>query len=104
MVAAVLFAVIQGFIGSFKAASLMREVGLVSTQPRKHRHKITGEESKIAPNLLKRKFNVESKNQVWCGYVTYVWSGTQWLYLAVVMDLYARKMWAGLAQPVLTQI
>jgi putative transposase len=83
-------------VGRYKAASLMKEAGLVSTQPRKHRYKIAENESKIAPNLLKRKFNVEGKNQAWCGDVTYVWSGTQWLYLAVVMDLYARKIvgWA----------
>jgi putative transposase len=56
----------------------MQEAGLVSTQPIKHRYKITGDESKIAPNLLKRAFNVESKNQVWCGDVIYIWSGLVW--------------------------
>jgi putative transposase len=88
-------------VGRYKAASLMKEAGLVSTQPRKHRYKITGDESKMAPNILKRAFNVESKNQVWCGDVTYIWSGTQWLYLAVVMDLYARKIvgWACSTSP-----
>jgi len=88
-------------VGRYKAASLMREAGLVSTQPRKHRYKITGDESKMAPDLLKRKFNVEGKNQVWCGDVTYIWSGNQWLYLAVVMDLYARKIvgWACSTSP-----
>ncbi len=30
-------------------------------------------------------------NQVWCGDVTYIWTGTQWAYLAVVLDLFARK-------------
>jgi putative transposase len=38
--------------GVIKAARLMQEAGLVSTQPRKHRYKITGDESKMAPNLL----------------------------------------------------
>jgi putative transposase len=88
-------------VGRYKAASLMREAGLVSTQPRKHRYKITGDESKIASNLLKRKFNVEDKNQVWCGDVTYIWSGTQWIYSTVVMDLYARQIvgWACSKSP-----
>ncbi|MGS0734953.1 IS3 family transposase, partial [Shewanella sp. 125m-1] len=83
-------------VGRYKAASLMRDAGLISSQPRKHRYKVANDESKIAPNLLKRQFNVEAINQVWCGDVTYVWSGTKWLYLAVIMDLYARKIvgWA----------
>ena len=38
-------------VGRYKAARLMQEAGLVSTQPIKHRYKITGDESKIAPNL-----------------------------------------------------
>lgn len=35
-------------------------------------------------------------DQVWCGDVTYIWAGTEWLYLAVVLDLYARRVvgWA----------
>ncbi|NOZ51821.1 MAG: DDE-type integrase/transposase/recombinase [Gammaproteobacteria bacterium] len=39
---------------------------------------------------------VDAPNKVWCGDVTYIWAGTQWLYLAVVMDLYARRIvgWA----------
>jgi putative transposase len=87
-------------VGRYKAASLMIEAGIVSTQPRKHRYKITGDESS-APDLLKRQFNVEGKNQVWCGDVIYIWSGTQWLYLAVAMDLYARKIvgWACSTSP-----
>lgn len=88
-------------VGRYKAASLMRDAGLSSSQPRKHRYKVANDESKIAPNLLKRQFNVEAINQVWCGDVTYVWSGTKWLYLAVVMDLYARKIvgWACSESP-----
>ena len=30
-------------------------------------------------------------NKVWCGDVTYIWTGKRWAYLAVVLDLYARK-------------
>jgi putative transposase len=83
-------------VGRFKAASLMREANIESKQPPKHKYKIAKEESKIAPNILQREFNVSRPNQVWCGDVTYVWAGTQWLYLAVVLDLYARKIvgWA----------
>jgi putative transposase len=74
----------------------MKEAGIVSTQWRKHRYKIADHESKVAPNLLRREFTVEVPNKVWCGDVTYIWAGTKWLYLAIVIDLYARKIvgWA----------
>ena len=83
-------------VGRYKAASLMKEVGITSKQPNKHKYKISEDISKIAPNRLNRQFDVETVNQVWCGDVTYVWAGNQWMYLAVVMDLFARKIvgWA----------
>ena len=69
----------------------MAEAGIVSKQPSKPRHKNTGKESVIAPNHLKRNFSPDAPNQIWCGDVTYIWAGNQWLYLAVVMDLYSRR-------------
>lgn len=83
-------------VGRYKAKSLMREANIVSTQLRKHTYKIADHESKVAPNLLNREFTVEAPNNVWCGDVTYIWAGSQWLYLAIVIDLYARKIvgWA----------
>jgi putative transposase len=88
-------------IGRYKAKSLMREAGIASKQPRGHRYRIAEEESIIAPNHLARKFTVSKANQVWCGDVTYVWSGKQWLYLAVVLDLYKRRVvgWACSTSP-----
>ena len=70
----------------------MKEAGIVSKQQKRHRYRIAEHESVIAPNHLARKFNVGKANEVWCGDVTYVWSGNSWLYLAVVMDLYKRKI------------
>lgn len=83
-------------VGRYKAKSLMREANIVSTQWRKHSYKITDHESKVAANLLNREFTTEAPNKVWCGDVTYIWAGTKWLYLAIVIDLYARKIvgWA----------
>ena len=43
------------------------------------------------PNYLERQFAVTEPNQVWCGDVTYIWTGKRWAYLAVVLDLFARK-------------
>lgn len=78
-------------VGRFKARSIMAEANLTSKQPG-HRYKKTGSEADIAPNLLNREFTVTGPNQVWCGDVTYIWAGTCWLYLAVVMDLCGRRI------------
>lgn len=74
----------------------MREASLQCRQRRSHRYRSSGAEALIAENLLKRNFKVSKINEVWCGDVTYIRLGKRWLYLAVVMDLYARRVvgWA----------
>lgn len=88
------------YVGRYKAGRLMAEAGLESKQPG-HRYKKTGGEICIAPNHLNRAFSVTSPNQIWCGDVTYIWAGTGWVYLAVVLDLYARRVvgWAMSQSP-----
>lgn len=88
-------------IGRYKTRSLMKEADLVSTQHRRHHYRIVEDESVIAPNHLNRAFNVTQENQAWCGDVTYVWAGACWLYLAVVLDLYTRRVigWACSTTP-----
>ena len=44
------------------------------------------------PNTLNREFDVPEPNKVWYGDITYIWAQGKWHYLAVVMDLYARRM------------
>ena len=83
-------------IGRFKVRGLMRAAGISSKQPGKHRYKLAVTPSDIAENTLSRAFEVPDKNRVWCGDVTYIWSGTRWVYLALVIDLWARRIvgWA----------
>jgi len=83
-------------IGRFKVRRLMSELGLVCKQPGAHAYKHATVERLDIPNRLDRKFDVKQPNQVWCGDITYVWTGQRWSYLAVVMDLYARRVvgWA----------
>jgi len=80
----------------YVASKLMSELQLYSCQQPKHSYKRATKEHPIAPNHLDRQFSVDRPNQVWCGDITYIWAGQRWAYLAVVLDLYARKVvgWA----------
>jgi len=71
---------------------MMKELKLVSCQLPAHRYKKANQEHIAIPNHLDRQFDVDRPNKVWCGDVTYVWTGSRWSYLAVVLDLYARKV------------
>jgi putative transposase len=45
-----------------------------------------------AANLLDQNFSAETMNERWASDITYIWTGQGWLYLAVVMDLYSRRI------------
>ena len=79
-------------IGRFKVSRLMAEIGLICKQPGPHTYKQATVERLDIPNVLDRQFNVERPDQVWCGDITYIWTGTHWSYLAVVLDLFARRV------------
>jgi len=78
-------------LSRYRARGLMKELELVSCQEPKHRYKKASQEHVAVANQLDRQFDVTAPNQVWCGDVTYIWSGKRWAYLAVVLDLFARK-------------
>jgi len=79
-------------IGRFKVRSLMRDAMLVSKQSKAHVYKQTGVERLDIPNHLDRAFDVDAPNRVWCGDITYIWADGCWHYLAVVIDLYSRRV------------
>nr|WP_156129930.1 IS3 family transposase [Aeromonas australiensis] len=78
-------------LSRYRATKLMKELGLVSCQQLSHSYKKAAQEHPAIANQLDRQFAVTAPNQVWCGDVTYIWTGKQWAYLAVVLDLFARK-------------
>ena len=78
-------------LSRYRATRLMKQLGLVSCQLPKHAYKKADREHIEIPNHLDRQFQVTKPNQIWCGDVTYVWTGNRWAYLAVVIDLFARK-------------
>lgn len=82
-------------IGRYKVRKLMQEAGLESKQP-SHKYQVCHAERIDIPNLLNREFTMRKCNQVWCGDITYIWAGQSWVYLALVIDLFTRRVvgWA----------
>ncbi|NBD09110.1 IS3 family transposase [Corallococcus silvisoli] len=80
-----------------RVARLMRQTGLrgrarrrfVRTTDSAHRHP-------VAPNTLERNFHPGQPHCAWVGDLTYVWTDEGWLYLAVLLELFSRKVvgWA----------
>ena len=84
-------------MGLFKIRKLMKKLGLAATWKRKFTHTTNSKHDlPVAPNLLDRQFNPSSSNKAWVADITYIRTRSGWLYLAVVMDLYSRKIvgWA----------
>lgn len=81
----------DSIVSRYRARKAMKALGLTSCQVPKHRYQRGGAEHHVAPNILDRQFAPNTPNQVWCGDVTYIWTGKRWAYLAVVLDLFARK-------------
>jgi transposase InsO family protein len=76
---------------------VMRESGLQARRKRRFRKTTDSKHSHpIAPNVVARKFDVAAPNRVWATDVTAVWTYEGWLYLAVMLDLYSRRVvaWA----------
>lgn len=84
-------------VGRKRIARLMRESGLHAKRRRRFRTTTNSKHSlPVAPNLLRRDFRATHPNQVWVTDVTCVWTWQGWLYLAVMLDLFSRKVvgWA----------
>jgi transposase InsO family protein len=83
--------------GRHRVARLMRQDGLKVPQ-RRTRWSTTQSKHKrpVPPNILGRAFTVEVPNHTWLSDLTYVPTEQGWLYLAVVLDMYARRVvgWA----------
>jgi transposase InsO family protein len=81
----------------YRIARLMRQHGIVSKRKRKFRVTTNSSHSfPIAGNLLQRRFNVSRPGQCWVSDITYIPTREGWLYLAVTLDLFHRKVvgWA----------
>lgn len=79
--------------GRYRAGTLMRKAGIEVKRRKKFRHTTDSKHNlPVAPNLLERQFTSDSPGQAWVSDITYIWTHQGWLYLAVVLDLYDRKV------------
>ena len=84
-------------VGHRRVGRLMRQNGI--SVVRTHKYKVTTDSNhkfNIAPILLNRNFLADRRNQKWVVGISYIRTREGWLYLAVVLDLYSRRVigWA----------
>lgn len=80
-------------IGAYKTRKIMTQLHLQVKQ--RIAYKVTNKRKytdSVAVNLLNQNFNPVEANHVWSGDITYLKTGEGWMYLAVVMDLYSRRI------------
>ncbi len=79
--------------GRHRVARLMREQELMARRKRKYRKVWSERDYRAnARNILNREFNVKEPNKVWATDVSYFWTQSGWIHLAIVMDLYSRRI------------
>ena len=79
-----------------RVARLMRQNGLRALHGYRTRRWSVGKPSVLIPNHLQRQFTMTRPNKAWVTDITYIRTWQGWLYLAVVLDLFSRKVvgWA----------
>jgi putative transposase len=75
-----------------RVARLMRVNKIRALHGYRTRHYTASKPSALVPNLVKRNFDVSRPNRVWVTDITYIRTWEGWLYLAIVMDLFSRKI------------
>ena len=89
--------------GRNRVARLMQANKIKAVRGYKAPRRITGRPSIIAPSHLNREFTVDVPDQAWGTDITYIRTWQGWLYLAVVVDLYARKVVGWSMKPTLSR-
>jgi len=89
----------EGFCcGKHRVARLMRQTGLRAVLPRRFRATTDSKHAlPVAENLLGQDFTASKANERWAADITYVWTGEGWLYLAVILDLFSRRIVGSVA-------
>lgn len=63
----------------------------------------TDHDHPIAPNLLERNFSADAPDKVWVGDITYAWTRDGWMYLALLIDVFSRRVVGWAMRPYLSQ-
>ena len=82
-------------IGRYRVARLMRQNGLKALK--KHRYKKTTDSNHggpVAPNVHDHDFVAEQSDRKWGADISYIWTAEGWLYLAVVVGLFSRRIFS----------
>jgi len=80
-------------VGRHRVARLMRKQGLRAYGKSKFRTTTISDPTlPVAENRLARQFKMPQPDQTWVGDITYIWTQQGWLYLAVVIDLFSRRV------------
>jgi putative transposase len=83
-----------------RVARLMRQEGLVARHRRRFIHTTDSRHAfPVAPNVVNRDFAPDGPNRVWATDITYIRTMRGWFYLAVVLDLFSRKVVGWSMQP-----
>ena len=76
-----------------RISRIMKENDIKVNSTKKFKNeKEDGKRENIAENIVKRKFKVGRKNEIWVTDITYIWTSEGWLYLSTIMDLYSRRV------------
>ena len=80
-------------VGHRRIGRLMRENDIKIIRTQKYKATTDSDHTfNIAPNLLDQDFSADGPNQKWAGDISYIWTSEGWLYLAVNLDLYSRRV------------
>lgn len=80
-------------VGRRRTARLMRDNGLQARRKRRFKRTTDSEHAwPVAPNLLDQNFSAAAPNEKWSADISYIWTKEGWLYLAIVMDLFSRRI------------
>lgn len=87
-----------------RVARLMKRHGIRAKTKRKFKATTNSKHNlPVASNILDRDFSPEAPNQAWAGDITYLWTNEGWLYLAVVLDLFSRRVIGWAMEPTLSR-